>query len=194
MPRYTSVQQVKLYRGIAASETDDDGLIADLIDRAEHQIDTYCGRTFRAPTTAATHYYDAVRDTSDDRKTLYLDSDLAQVNTIVNAGVTLATTHYTPVPRNATPYYAIRLTSLAAGGWTYNTTQEDAITVTGRWGYQTTAPADIRHAAVRLTAYMYAQKDAQVFDVTMFEGGAMTIPQGLPADVKVLLEPYRRLR
>jgi len=191
---YVTTTAFKSYRGI--TKTSDDVLIGDIIDRATAQIETYCDRIFVAPTTAATHYFDAVRDTSDDRKTLYLDDDLVTIVTIVNGDdETIASTHYVPVPRHATPYYQIRLTGLADMLWTYSDAPEDAIEVNGRWGYATSAPADIQHATIRLAAYLYAQKDASVFDVTMMPGqGVMTVPQGFPRDVREILDPYKKLR
>ena len=76
---YVTLTELKLYRGIANTNANDDALLTSLIGRAEQQIDNYCHRTFLAPTTAATRYYDALRDVSDDRRTLYLDEDLASI-------------------------------------------------------------------------------------------------------------------
>jgi len=191
---YVTTTAFKQYRGV--TKTSDDVLIGDLIDRATAQIETYTARVFAAPTTAATHYFDAVRDTSDDRKTLYLDDDLATIVTILNGDdETVASTHYVPVPRHETPYWAIRLTGLADSLWTYTDAPEDAIEVNGRWGYSANVPEDIQHATIRLAAYLYAQKDASVFDVTMMPGqGVMTVPQGIPRDVREILEPYKKIR
>ena len=184
----------KQYRGI--TNTSNDALIVLLLDRAQAQAESYCDRTFVAPTTASTHYFDAVRDTSDDRRTLYLDDDLATIVTVVNGdGETVATTHYTPEPRHETPYRSLRLTQNADSLWTYDSQPEDAIEVSGRWGYATAAPADVQHAVIRLAAYIYAQKDVSTFDVVAEPSmGLISVPQGLPRDVKELLEPYRRLR
>ncbi len=198
MARYASLAEVKLYRGIATTETSDDTLLTSLIERAEEQIDSYCHRVFVAPTTAATHYFDAVRDISADRKTLYLDDDLATIVCVTNnneSGTALASTHYTTEPRNDTPYHAIRLTGRADSLWTWSEAPEDAIEVNGRWGYATTVPADIAHATIRLAGYLYSQKDSSVYDVTaMPDAGVITVPQGLPRDVREILDPYRRLR
>ena len=193
---YVSLAEVKLYRGIPTATTSDDALLTTLISRSEKQIDNYCHRTFLAPTTAATRYYDALRDVSDDRRTLYLDEDLASITTIVNGdGKTLTSTAYVPEPRNGTPYHAIRLRLSSYGLWTWEDEPEDAITVSGRWGYATSAPDDIKQATIRLVSYQYAQKDANVFDVTaMPEMGVMTVPQGMPRDVREILDPYRKLR
>ena len=193
---YVTLAEVKLYRGSATATTSDDTLLTALIGRAEKQIDHYCHRTFLAPTTAAAHYFDAIRDVSDDRRTLYLDEDLASITSIVNGdGKTITSTAYVPEPRNAAPYHAIRLTWNAYGLWTWEDTPEDAITVTGRWGYATSAPDDIKQATIRLVSYQYAQKDASVFDITaMPDAGVMTVPQGMPRDVKEILDPYKKLR
>jgi hypothetical protein len=193
---YITTTAFKQYRGITGTSTAGDALIVALIARAQAQVERYTGRVFQAPTTAATHWFDAVRDVSDDRRTLYLDDDLCAITTITNGdGDTVATTHYVPEPRHNAPYRSIRLTALADAHWTYDDAPEDAITVLGRWGYATTAPEDVQQATIRLAAYMYAQKDASTFDVTvMGDWGAMTVPQGMPKDVREILEPYRRLR
>jgi len=191
---YVTVPQLRNYRGITSSAAD--SLLGEIIDRATGQIETYCDRVFRAPTTAATHYLDAVRDVSADRRTLYLNEELATIVTVVNGDdETVATTHYVTEPRYGTPYRSLRLTGLADSLWTYEDAPEDAIAVNGRWGYATSPPADIQHATIRLAAYMYAQKDASIFDVTVQAGmGVVTVPQGLPRDVREILDPYKRIR
>jgi len=137
---------------------------------------------------AATHRFDAVRDVSDDGRTLYLDADLAEVTTITN-GTAVAVTKYVTVPVNSTPYREIRLKQSAGELFTYSSDPENAISVRGKWAYSTSAPADIVQATIRLAAYMYAQKDASVFYVTAFPGeGVMTVPQGIPRDVREILD------
>ena len=198
MTHYASLAEVKLYRGIPTTTTTDDVLLTALITRACSQIDNYCHRVFVAPTTASTHYFDAIRDISDDQRTLYLDADLATIVTITNNNETstaVPTTHYVPEPRNVTPYYAIRLNWRADELWSWSETPEDAITVNGRWGYAATVPDDIKHATIRLANYLYSQKDASTFDITALpEQGVITVPQGMPRDVQVILDPYRRIR
>ena len=67
------------------------------------------------------------------------------------------------------------------------------VSVLGAWGYSTSPPDDIVHACIRLAGYYYRQKDAQVFDVTAVpDAGIITIPQGIPADVKLILDKYPR--
>ncbi|MGB3988074.1 MAG: hypothetical protein WBK67_00020, partial [Minisyncoccales bacterium] len=60
--------------------------------------------------------------------------------------------------------------------------------------YSATAPLDIQHACVRLTAFLYRQKDNSAdIDRPMITGDGVTImPTNLPADVTRLLDRYKR--
>jgi hypothetical protein len=188
---YATLSLFKLYRGI--SDDADDAVIEEMLHAAEAAIDRYTGRTFEA-TATSTRVFDAVRDVSSDRKTLYLDADLCEVTTVTN-GEAQAVTEYVTEPVNDAPYHALRLKGTATNRWTYSTDSESAISVRGLWAYAETAPYDIQQAALRLANYMYSQKDVSTFDVTMFaDAGVMTVPQGMPRDVQELLKPYRRIR
>ena len=104
-------------------------------------------------------------------------------------GNEIASSDYVLLPRNGPRYYTILL---VRGEWT-QADNGDVATVTGAWGYSTTPPADIVHACIRLAAFLYRQKDAQVFDVTAFpEAGVITLPRGMPADVRATLDQYVR--
>ena len=108
---------------------------------------------------------------------------------------TIASTDYVTIPRNTTPYYGIKILTSSNETWDYTDDPENGIEITGRWAYSSAAPADITQACARWAAYMYRQRDAQVFDVTAIpDAGVITIPQGIPADVKMLLDPYVKPR
>lgn len=188
---YATVADVKSYLGNTTSG--DDTLLSDLIPRAQAAIDTYCHRSFEAAADT-TRAFDADRDT--DGPLLYFDEDLASITTITNGdGSTIATSSYTTEPRNRTPYCAIKLLVSSGVVWEYdsNNDPENAISVTGKWAWSVSAPDDIAHACIRLTGYFYRQRDSQVFDTTATpELGVITIPQGFPKDVRLLIEPYRR--
>jgi hypothetical protein len=190
---YTTLANLKAYAGV--TETGDDALLLQLIDRAQQQIDSYCGRTFES-SADATRYFTVGEDTDGD--TLYLDEDLCQITSIVTdadatSPVTLATTEYVTSPRNRTPYFAIRILSSSENIWTYTTDAENGIEVTGRWAWSVSAPDDIVHACTRLAAYYYKQKDAGVFDTTAIpDAGVIQVPQGIPQDVKIILSNYRK--
>lgn len=175
---YATLAQLKEYLGVGS--TDDDALLGRLLDAATAAIDQYCNRTFTA-TSGERKYYEAMG------KFLWLDGDLLSVSGITNGDGNAVTT-YALLPANATPKFAI---VLAAGSWVASATEP--ITVTGQWGYSTAPPADIVHACIRLAAYYYRQKDAQVYDTVAEPSlGIITVPAGLPADVARLLDPYRR--
>jgi len=192
---YCTAGQVKTYLGITG--TGDDALISTLVRRAQSIIDTYTGRTFEANTNE-THYYTVGVDNVG--ATLYLAGDeICSISSVVTnadgtSPVTLATTDYVTIPRNKAPYHALRMLSSSDYDWDYTDDPENGIAVTGKWAYSAIPPDDIAHACVRISAFLYRQKDAQVFDVTAIpDAGVITVPQGIPADVRIMLEPYRRV-
>ena len=191
---YCGASDIKSYVGI--TDSGDDALITALASRAQALIDEYTRRTFEAAADT-TRYFDAERDVDELRRTLYLDHDLCAVTTVVNGdSTTISASDYALEPRNRTPYYALTLKQNAASRWTYDDTPEDAIAITGRWAYSTTAPADIVHACVRLAAFLYKQKDNQTLapeTAVVSMSGALHMPAKLPNDVRDILYNYRRL-
>jgi hypothetical protein len=190
---YCTIAQVTEYLGITG--TGDDDIIDALITRAGAWIDTYTGRTFEASADTTRSF--TVDDDTEGRW-LHFDADLASITTVTtNADATTPTTvsstEYVTHPRNDTPYYAIQILSSVDKEWTYTTNPENGVTVAGRWAYSTSAPNLIVHACVRLTAYLYRQRDAQVFETTALpDAGVITTPTGMPREVKIMLEPYKR--
>jgi len=191
---YTTESAVRSYLG--TTTTGDATLITDLIGRAQKAIDTYTQRTFEHSSVAATRYFTVGEDTRG--RILVLDTDLCSITQIVTDAdgtpTTVLTTEYITVPRNIAPYHELKLLGNTTKSWTYTNDPENGVTISGKWSYSSSAPDDIVHATVRLAAYYYRQKDAQVFDVTAIpDAGVITTPQGIPADVKLLLDPYRRI-
>ena len=167
----------------------DDNLIDSLIDAAQQAIDGYCHRSFEA-SADTTRYIDAVGDHVRGR-VLHLDDigELAAVTTITNGdGVEVTSGEYVLVPRNKTPYTAIRLLGSSGKTWTYSTDWEDAISITGRWAYSSSAPAIIQEACASLAAFYYRQKDAPFTDVTAVEVGVVVRPVGIPTHIKAMLD------
>ena len=186
---YATVSQVKSYLGISAST--DDTLLGTFITAAQKIIDAHTRRTFEA-STATTRYFDAMSDVTGN--TLWLGADLASVGTVTNGdGNALGTADYVTEPRNTAPYYQLRIRSDSTAAWTYSDHHENAIAVSGWWAYSTTAPDDIVHATIRLAAWLYAQKDNHADQDRAFIAGNTTVlPVNLPADVKAILDPYRK--
>ena len=191
---YASIAQLRAYLGIDVN--DDDPLMESLLTRAQSAIDQHVHRTFEA-TADSTKYFDAERDTSENYMVLDWTPyglDLCQITTITNGdGTTVASSAYVTNPRNYTPWYGVRFKLNSGLYWTYDQDPENAISITGRWAYSITAPADIVQATIRMAAYMYRQKDSNTFDVVAIPGaGVMEVPQGMPRDVTMLLRSYER--
>lgn len=189
---YTSASALKAYLGITS--TDDDTLLGTLCTRAQKIVETFTGRVFEVSVDSA-RKLDAFADISTNGRGLYLPDDLCAITSIVNGdGLTVASTEYVTLPRHSTPYHAIVLKTGSLVRWNWTDTPEDAITVTGKWGYSTSAPADVVQATERLAAWLYRQRDnANDMDRTMVAGNMTILPSRLPADVVDMLQPYRRL-
>ena len=191
---YTTVNEVKTYLGLSGENSD--GLISNLVNAATAAIDSHTHRTFQAQVNETREYslYDV------ENGVLWFDDDICEITTVTvdadneSGGTVLASGDYITRPRNKTPYYGIKIISSSDNTWTYSSSPDTAIEVSGKWGWSQTPPPNINHACVRLAGYYYRQKDAQTFDVTATpELGQITIPQGIPADVRVILKPYVKL-
>jgi hypothetical protein len=192
---YCTVAQVKQYAGIG--ESTDDALLDSLVVRAKGIIDAFTHTTFDASTTAS-HYFTLGVDTEGPYM-LWLDDYCAGITQVLNGDASsteITSSQYTTIPKNTTPYYGIKILRSASKVWEFTDDPEDAITVTGYWGYSTAAPSDIVHAAVRLTTFLYRQKDTSM-DLDrpiLTDAGVTLLPAGVPKDVVQLLISYRDRR
>jgi hypothetical protein len=191
---YITTAEFKLYKGIENSA--DDALIDSLIDAAQKWLDRVAGRTLYASADTV-RYFDALSDA--DGRTLYLDEDLAAITSITIDGTALASTEYTTVPRNETPYFAIKIKRNSEYSWLDDNAvtdydAEDAIAITGQWCYFATIPDDLKHHMRRLVDYAYNQKDAGAFETTAIPAaGVIEVPQGFPVDVAKWARHLRKL-
>jgi len=189
---YCGVDELKEYLGVTGAT--DDAMLLTLLAAAQRTIDSYCARTFEA-TADTVRTFDSQRDV--DGYTLTVDSDLCAITSIVNGdGTTISNSHYVTEPRNETPYYAIRLKASAGKVWTSTVSgdSENAISITGKWAYSTSAPSDIAHVCKRLAAYIYRQKDnAGDLDRAVIAGNSTILPAQIPNDIRLMLTPYKRL-
>lgn len=198
---YTDVATLKAYMGgFDDASSDDDALLSDIIDRVQAAIERHCHRTFEA-SADTTRYRDAVADVGDgcdeERRTLYLDTDLCAITSITNGdGTTVAASEYITLPTNRTPFYAIRLKQASSVAWTYSTSPENAIAIVGKHAWSTTAPDDIVHWTLRLAAWTYKQVDnydGGTDRPMVSPDGVLRLPMAWPKDVLEGLKPYRRL-
>ena len=188
---YCTTEQVRTYLGV--SGTADDGLLAELVTFSQAAIDSYCRRTFEAAADSD-RYFTVGRDT--EGRWLWFDQDLATITTVLNgdsSATEVTSSQYITEPYSA-PFFGIKILGSAAKVWEYNLDPEDAIKVTGKWAYSTSAPKDIVFAAIRLAAYMYRSKDTSMDSdrPILTDAGVTLLPMGLPNDVLKLLSPYRK--
>lgn len=187
---YCSVSDVKTYLGIEDDE--DDLLIGALIDRAQAAIDAYKGRSYESPSDT-TLYFDAVADV-DGSVLLFGAHVAATISAIKNGdGTTVSSGQYVTLPRNHGPFFGVKLLASSGVAWTYEDDPEGAIEITGRWGASVTPDANIVQATIRLTAYLYKQRDMinQGTDSERVADGVVIRPGKIPADVLALLGPGR---
>lgn len=186
-----STADVTAYLNITS--TGENTLIGTFVDAAQAMIERYTGRKFDV-TQDSTRYFNPIIDVRG--KALHFDGELAQApTTVVNGdGVTVTAQQYATEPKNQAPYYGLRLLQSGGVAWTWATDPEGAIAVTGRWGYSTAAPADVKHACIRLAAWLYRQREnAPEADrtITTITGDTLR-PMRMPADVESILAPYVR--
>jgi len=190
---YTTTAQVREYLKI--DTTIDDALLARLITAAQRKIDQFTKTTFEV-SAQTTRYFDAIRDVED--RGLMLDTDLVSITTLTNkadsaaASETWGASEYVLLPTNSSPKYKVQLRDSSDKDFDYGDSPEEAIAIAGSWGFSGSVPDDITHIAVRLVAYYYDQRDSGVFVTQVIpEAGVITVPQGLPADVREDLFPYQ---
>lgn len=188
---YITISDLKGYLGITG--TADDSLLYECVLRAQAAIERYTGRVFEV-TTSTTRYFDAVADVMGS--VLWFGTDCASITTVTNGdadSTVITSAYYVTQPRNAPPYYAIKLLASSGYAWEYSTDPENAIAISAKWGYSVTPPDDVVQACLQWASYLYRAKDAQVMDTQLLpEQGIMTVPQGIPKGVTELLKPYRR--
>lgn len=191
---YVTLAQAKEYMmPDSATDTDDDALLTELITRASDAIDNYTGRTFAAAADTS-RYYVVGEDT--EGAYLYFDKDIASITSIVNGdSVTVQSTEYVTIPRNDTPYQGVKLIANSGVSWQYSDDpDEDPITVTGKWAYSTAAPEPVELACLILVKDYYDKRTITGGERDQVTSGGVVIRgSGMPASVRELLLPYRKV-
>ena len=110
---YATLAEFKNYKDISSTDADDDGVIEDLLEEASRYIDGETNRTFYP--RVETRYF-SVPETLG--RQLDLDDDLLAITTLTNGDDgTIASTEYNLLPKNKTPYYAIKLKEASTEYW-----------------------------------------------------------------------------
>src|SRR5574341_70806 len=190
---YTTLSAVKSYLRITT--TADDTLLSAFITRASRMIDDHCGRWFSAETQI--RKFDAVgRHISGSL--LFVDADLLTITSLINGdGARIPSNAYVLRPSNFPPYFGVSLLASSGLYWNHTGDPENAISISGTWGYSAATPDPVGQAAIRLAAWLYRQRDTgaePVGEVQVTERGVAVAPARLPRDVADLLMPYIRAR
>lgn len=190
MSGYPTYQDVKFYLNITTNR--DDVLLTTLLNRAILIFEHLARRTF-LPVTA-TKYFNGNSEEIVSWDVLFIRSeDLLSVTSLKINGETVANTEY--YLEGDSPYYKIRLSTETDFSFNdYTGDPHNSIAIEGIWGYGSTVPADVAGAIIRLTAYLYAQKDnAMELDRTAAMSNGTIIPAGIPNDVERVAVWYRRI-
>jgi hypothetical protein len=160
---------------------------ARLFERAESGIDTYTRRNFVG--TAGTVYYN--RYSQNVRgNALYLYEDVVSLVAIQNGdGQAIPLGSVWLEPRNAgPPYRIVRFHSQYVYIW--NTDSD--VTISGTFGFSTTAPETIKMATLEYASHIFRTKDVGPLDVAGNpDMGEVKYPKGMPESVKIKLSPFR---
>lgn len=187
-----TLEDVRLFLGKDDSDTSQDAVIASLISRASLAIMRDCQREFAPASSSAARVF---RYSTPGRMSLApyeartvtnvrMDSDQA-------SPVTLTASQYRlwPVPAPDGTY----LTVLFDGteGSSSSAWRDRIVEVTGTWG-MAAVPEDVRHACV-VTAATWFRRDVAAFSTTFkLDEDRVERPEVLPAQVRGLLDRYRR--
>lgn len=166
-----------------------DGMLGQLANVASDWIDAHCMLPQGAFAVAAdtARYYDP--SALSYEATLKLDQPIVSVTTLVNGdGVTLPGAAYRLHPRNASPYWSIRL--LSGYAWQFGIDGE--IAVTGKFGWSLTRPKPVQEAAIMLSGWLFKRYQAALQDATVnLDLGQLVYSDPIPKQVTMMLAPFR---
>ncbi len=171
----TSLSAMKSYLKIELTQTSDDSLLEDLINASSNQIEGYCKRKFKEQT-----YTDEEYD-GNGLKYLYLQQyPVKSISSVTVDETTLSTDSYKIKKSNGN---LIRV----KGTWPKG---DINILLTYIAGY-IEIPSDLELACKHLVK-SYFNSDIASFSTT-FQEGMVFRPEALPAQVKTLVAPYKKV-
>jgi hypothetical protein len=190
---YATLTEAKARLGIPVADTNDDSIIENIVEASSRSIDRYCNRQF-FQNAAQVRYYTAASDVL-----VFLDDcvSISAVSTDRNMDRTWSTVISTSdvelAPLNAavkgSPYTELRMKPLASESFDLGL---DLIKVTGTWGWPAT-PDMINEACLLLVSRLFRRKDSPFGVTGGGEVGQQVAIQAVDPDIRVLLDPYRRI-
>lgn len=194
---YVSTADMRAFLEITS--TDDDAIIASLLASAQRTVDALTHRTFEAP-TATTRQFTPLLTTyggniAPDGRTILFDGDLCALTSVVNGdGVTIPSSEYYLVAPNSTVWYGLAIKRQSTYQWTYTNAPELSVSITGKWSYTETCPADIATATKLIVKHLYTSR-AMAADAdrdVLSADGVIIAASKIPSTVHKILGVYRR--
>jgi len=191
VPTEANLKLLALLRNYQGIERDSsNALLSRAISVAIKWIEGKIHRQLEAQTES--RYFEQEATVPGDPLTLELDRDLLSITTLTDAaGTVIPASEYWLLPRGADHFDRIRLKAGSAYSWQWPL--DGWAEVAGSWGYCSTIPGDLEQAILRLAAFLFRQKDAQIFDVVAEPSvGTITVPQGFERSVADILRAHKR--
>lgn len=203
---YATLAQLKPKLKIPMENTDYDDTVQLALDEATRLINDATHRRFDV-STEETRYIDCDADHVIG-PLLSLPWDCHYISSVVNGdGRVIAITEFVPKPRlytiggstmyvpstpDAWPFYELKLKFSTGLVWTYTTSWESAIAITGKWGFSETPPEPIVGATLDLADHLYHLPDT-AGQVIVSPDGVMLTPDSMPSHVKQRIGTYIKL-
>ena len=175
---YTDIATLENYGGFTNPSAEDEAMLERLISTASAMVDNFCGRTFKCEVETARTFTDDAGNYETDGRTLWLDEDLCSTPTYAESPAPTVTLVGTPCYNRI-----VR----EEGYW------PDPTVITGYWAYSLLPPAPIEQAVLRLSLWMYRQKESTDTDRPIIDNGILIMPSSLPKDIELVLKPYRKI-
>ena len=194
---YVTAAEMRTFLDITS--TDDDAIFTSLISAASRAVNSYTNRVFEYGAASVRKFtplnWRNGGNILDDGRTLMFDEDLCSLTGILNGdGNAIPSTEYFLIAPNSTVFYGVTLKSQSQYIWTYSTSPELSVEITGKWSYSETCPSDIALAVKMLVKHFYtgravgSDSDRDVLSAD----GVVIAASKIPSSVKTLLNPYKK--
>lgn len=192
---YATLSQVKAAARITDSV--DDALLEMSIESASRMIDGYCERRFFTNGTE-TRYYAArdsyVCDIDDVVGTAIVVKTSSDVDGTYDLTWAASDLQLEPTNRTASGLVFPVMRLRAVGDYLFPVwSQENAVEVTGVFGFGTAVPTQVTHATIILALRQFKRYDSPTGIIGFGDMGAIRVGSRLDPDVSMILAPLRRV-
>jgi len=195
---YTTLADIKTLLRITTTDADDDAVLEALITQSSRLFDGETARRYYTTAADETRTYQAEPD-----GVLCFVDDIVSITTLKTDDdgdrvyeTTWATTDYDTKPDNAAlnGYPPMWLEIAPNGRYTFPT-QSRGVQLVGKFGYSTSAPADVRQAVedIAVTAYKRRFGENTESAATVTAAGVVLTPRDIPMSAWRVINRYRKL-